>query len=758
MPRLRAFAVRRFASQIREVLAPFDLKPDTQRERADFLMAWAMFHVMVSPGERPFEAFLKSELATAEQRAFLEASSFTRLSIWGVQECLPGQWLCARDLLTDVHRTIRDPVASLTLRRGSAVLAGLLEVGGEVLFAPAYPRVARMGRARDAVEWFRTRVRARRTRTMISTHLLRTEKASRQLILDWERMLETLEPPDFPPREVEESVSDAALQYFQTAIGGSVPLDKYTYIPPFDPTWFAELPEPLRARAAEALLTGSIQGLEDIRRLLPSLHPLVSPTALTIHAFFRGERTSALPRDPNDRLLTLGMHRFRDDPASAVRHFQQAARGLPHLPHPVAFFHILALHGAGRHEEGERLATLLHEATGHDECASLQRVSRIVRGERLELDVRPTYRALPLLVDALLHFWHGWLPVPIVNALRTAYARATRCGLDWLATQYAALLQAVGPQPGHLTSLLDGQRVWERVLLTLCPRRVVAGRARIAWMLHQNEERAIDAITPREEKPRSVGGGWSSGRPLPLDQVSASPFASPQDTAVAAALLDEGRNSVARAIDALAGHEAVYWPDTPTIPVQIAGRRPLLVVDKTAGGFRVAVRPSCVGALHVEVESKARVLVYAFTDPEQRLAAIFRHGVEVPAAARDALVLALKRAMDDIDVSSTLVPLAKGDPRLFVSLKAYGDECHVSVRVRPSGERGRARVPGEPPVIVRSIDGVPVKRDLDGESALFALLGLPWSDGVMKGDDVLELQERIRALGESAVTRWLQGC
>jgi HEPN domain-containing protein len=160
---------------------------------------------MVSASERPVKVFLKSEVLTAEQRALLEASSFTRVSVWEVEDSLPGQWLRGRQSPShNVQRTIRDPVASRTLQGGTAILARVLEVAGEAVFAPVYPQFARSGRAGHAVEWFGTR--ARRKHSLISPHELRTEKPSRQLILDWGRMLRTLEPPDFPPEDDEGNV------------------------------------------------------------------------------------------------------------------------------------------------------------------------------------------------------------------------------------------------------------------------------------------------------------------------------------------------------------------------------------------------------------------------------------------------------------------------------------------------------------------------------------------------------------------------
>jgi superfamily II DNA or RNA helicase len=861
------FSQRRFAHQISLAMAAFGVDAKSSREWRAFIVAWCLNHLKVSPAGTVRDEFARSEPLSPQERQFVEASGRARLSAWEIVESAPGKWVRARDMVAGVERLIRVPALTTLPRPNVVFLARVVEVGGEVLPLPWHRSLLHIKRARLVIDWLRER--AKRRQILVSPGLLQGEEWSRQLVLYWQRVLQTMEPPPMPDEEetnplagvmaivVSASLdpvsrahlldivrglrtppSDPALKeaidYFDARVHGGRPAELYHFgleeanihlreeiqrneadgfqrvygellpllspvarlrisfatgdvtafreaIPqcpdwmpqvhkvcafPFDSAWFAALPPELQAIGAEAILTEAPPRLDDVRPILPSLLQAAPSTALSIHAIFCGDRERArrfLPRDAKDRLIAVGLLRFVEDPASAVRDFNLAAR--PMLAHPFAVFHVMALHAAGQHDEAQALAERAFEATGREEYQLLSLAPRIVAGEHLALEARHQYTAIPLLVAGLVHCWNGELPPVLVRVLKNGQTKAADAGYLWLASQYAALLRFSGtafvadprvPSSPALTSIMNDKRRWERAFLALRGERV-AIRGRIAWLLGWDGD-TLTSLEAREQFPRADDRGWRSGRAVSLDEVLRGQHAGPQDIEAASALLDEGKEALGRALHGLAGHPAVFWRHARDRAIEVVRRKPTLVVEAEEGGYRMTLRPTCSGSFHVEREGDARVVVYAVPLRHRALAEIVGHGFHVPAAARKAMVDILTQRMDEIDIVSDLLPGERArDTCLYLQLTPQGAAFSASVRARPLGDGGPCLVPGDP-ATVRTADGLTVERDLDRETALLDSIALGGSDVVLEDvAHVLALLERVRAIGDAIVVEWPQG-
>jgi hypothetical protein len=103
------------------------------------VIQWAVYERPIA-GRPLIEHYLDDQELDKEEEAWVSAQRAGWLTIWEVLSTVPGSEVVVRDLLTGQKRTVREQVASKTLRARDAVLARVVDHEGRSLFCGLYGR------------------------------------------------------------------------------------------------------------------------------------------------------------------------------------------------------------------------------------------------------------------------------------------------------------------------------------------------------------------------------------------------------------------------------------------------------------------------------------------------------------------------------------------------------------------------------------------------------------------------------------------
>jgi SEC-C motif len=173
------WAVRRFGDPWREFAGQ-----NLADESLLFDMPVLLFH-------RPFKGKTTAQWfveergprLSAQEREWLEAQGRAWLTIWEAVEVDPGRSIRVVDLLTGEKREVREVAASRVVRIRHGMLARIVDIGDESLFAGTHPRPLPPAPAAEAIARFR---KLRKSRRKIRPEELRGEQAVSLLVEAWE--------------------------------------------------------------------------------------------------------------------------------------------------------------------------------------------------------------------------------------------------------------------------------------------------------------------------------------------------------------------------------------------------------------------------------------------------------------------------------------------------------------------------------------------------------------------------------------------
>lgn len=145
---------------------------------------------------------------SAKEREWLEAQKRSWLSVWEVVEVDPGRHVMVKDLLSCEERIVHEVSGARILKKRDAVLARVVDHGGESIFCGSHPRPLPPMVAAEVVR----RVRARlRRKSAIPVERLRDEPLGRYLIARWEDAVEELDAQRARPPELHNTHGDLLL-------------------------------------------------------------------------------------------------------------------------------------------------------------------------------------------------------------------------------------------------------------------------------------------------------------------------------------------------------------------------------------------------------------------------------------------------------------------------------------------------------------------------------------------------------------------
>jgi superfamily II DNA or RNA helicase len=329
------------------------------------------------------------------------------------------------------------------------------------------------------------------------------------------------------------------------------------------------------------------------------------------------------------------------------------------------------------------------------------------------------------------------------HAVDAALSRGNRTELDLrfeqfretmplIARIYAEILADAAAHPGPykvwlaggsgvaFTKIIQTLQPWERALESL-DAFLGAGEAkrdtdktprkakRLVWFLDPETE----DVTVAEQSAKGRDG-WSDGRAVAMkrlhEQDPRLDYLTPQDRTVLRTIRKEtnsgwyGEESFVfdtpRTIAALVGHPAVFHAGQRSQLLELVSYPLELLVTEQRGGYRIALSHRAeAGAVFLEAETPTRYRVIEF--PQKLLAVqeiLGRHGLTVPAAARDQVIAMVRRNSPALPIRAEIaevdMPGIEGHPGPVVQLVPYEAGLRLTLLVRPFGDKGPAYMAG----------------------------------------------------------------
>jgi hypothetical protein len=424
----------------------------------------------------------------------------------------------------------------------------------------------------------------------------------------------------------------------------------------------------------------------------------------------------------------------------------------------------------------------------------------------------------PLLVAMALLAINGRFSRSEISVLEACYQRCHNIGFDWLALEFAQLLQrtdqksdarqkfihatlqATGISPLSAAIMVD--EPWRKALRALQiaveDASMLHGgtkgssQTRIVYLLNFNPSGSLTNITPLEQK-LDPKGTWTKGRAIALKRLLSGEKLdglTDADQPIRAAIRRQdyyyGNQSyelnIEQALPGLVGHPLLFLAQSPATPVEVVRGEPEILV--LAKGKNIIVRFAEIS--HGEEryvlirESPTRYRLVEFKERHRRLARVMGvKGLTLPASAKEEMASVLSSMSAVVPVHSTIpgtahsVKTVAADSKPRAHLLPHGEGLRLELFVKPLGGGGPFLKPGIGATnLMADVDGnrCQAERDLQQEQqrasalvfALPSLEGLSEMDGRWFAADVNEALQLLLELKEAqerdeVVVEWPEG-
>lgn len=394
-----------------------------------------------------------------------------------------------------------------------------------------------------------------------------------------------------------------------------------------------------------------------------------------------------------------------------------------------------------------------------------------------------TPRAVPLAKAMIVHISKWFLPETSFtggSSLAVSAESYEELGFGWLAAlceDAAAVCAdesvddafqgqrhcALGTHP--MLSWIQQTSLWKRKLDSL--RQMIDGNPvaskgspigtgydeRMIWEMEIRKYKGhfLAQLSPFIQK--LSGGEWTKGRPVALERLYQQhpkkdyAFLTDQDRAICKCIKQSERSTGYRrytetvynlhseeALPALVGHPLIFTPGNRSQPMEIATRRPQLVIRKTSAGLRLELDPQPHGDDDDKVLMKDgahRLVLVTFTREQLKLASILDGTLDVPKSGEADVLATAKSLSTLLSVQSDItfkdsaadvnVTRVAAEARPHLHLMPYHAGVRAEFFVQPFGEHGPFFSPGQggENVFAEVLgESVSTKRDLKRENKL----------------------------------------
>lgn len=445
----------------------------------------------------------------------------------------------------------------------------------------------------------------------------------------------------------------------------------------------------------------------------------------------------------------------------------------------------------------------------------LKMANNDVRGarENLQFALKSPMDPLTLLFAGLVTHWYFPDKLNLIGqALRSALNRAQSLGYDWVAMEFAGMLQKLegetpaGAKYGQLVKLLSSKVAFQGLLKLFAPAEPwelklnalmalqspaavsTDAETRVVWMLFFRQDLSGAVIQPKEQK-RKKNGGWTAGRNIALKRLYAGEVTAmtDQDRRVAATIRRQDQYygnpyyyfDEASALLALAGHPLLFLEGSRNTPIELTRGEPTLVVEPQGDEFVIRFAEQFFETgVQIVKESPTRYKVIEIKPGHMDICAIMDFKpLRVPKEAKDRLLKAIGSLSRVVTVHSGLageheaIPAVAADATIRMHLLPFGNGFRLDMLVRPFGDAGPYFRPGNGQAhLIAEVDGqrVQTRRDLalEKENAAKILNACPLlllsDDGTHEWifdtpEACLDVLLELEGIRDQAVIEWPEG-
>ncbi|MCF7973783.1 MAG: DEAD/DEAH box helicase [Phycisphaerae bacterium] len=315
----------------------------------------------------------------------------------------------------------------------------------------------------------------------------------------------------------------------------------------------------------------------------------------------------------------------------------------------------------------------------------------------------------------------------------------------------------------------------------------------------ETQHSPVFAVVPVEQK-MTAKGSWTKGREVALNRVKnyrseGLDYLSDQDVKVAELIqISSNRHyyqpactlNVSRALQALVGHENVFWEENPLTPVEITASEPQVRILPQGEHLEITLDPmpyeeGMIKTIRILHDAPHRLRTVQFLPMHKKIAEILgRSGIKLPDRDKDKAVERLQGLSRHIAIQSNVAMSAdhartvQSDSRPILRLQRLGQGLQAEMIVLPLGEGSkRSFAPGlGSRHLIDTLNNAPVQtqRDLDLETRYVEqildqvpiLRDFPAADFLWHLDedpsDALTLLEQLQALPPETLTvLWPKG-
>lgn len=302
-------------------------------------------------------------------------------------------------------------------------------------------------------------------------------------------------------------------------------------------------------------------------------------------------------------------------------------------------------------------------------------------------------------------------------------------GYAWLAAEVLALQAELDPTLGPeserrnaelriepLCRLLPRVEEWETalsLLTAIAASKNAAARendTRLVWFVDFEHKRL-------EPKEQSFGKkGWTQGRSIPDYRLRSAdlPCMTEQDKRIAQVFQYSSYYHLDKSISvwkALVGHPLLFLSHSPDVAVQLLDDQPVLVAQKTKGGYQLRFSHAFdQEGFQIVKETPTRYKLIVISAEQARIAQSFNgRALFVPEKGAERLGAILEGLGKSIPVQSVFeeerLPATPADPRICVHLLPVGNGFHVELYVKPFTDAPPYLKPGRDEATVVAVVG-----------------------------------------------------
>lgn len=522
---------------------------------------------------------------------------------------------------------------------------------------------------------------------------------------------------------------------------------------PFDPKWLSTFPQKIQGIIINGLLARALVALRDTTpyikyieesSVISEQNALISTQLFTYYLLKGDLEAIAELNDKTSsdaiRLIRLGVLAFlKGQNKEALEYFTKGAKlskkegasSAKYISTIEGIFHVFALLNSQDKKAFSTAMNYVEKVNSAMVPHCFETVSLILYHQenkdiRGYLNIIRVVDSIQGLILGLVYYWSQYKPSDrFVSILRKYYTTAIREGYDWLAINYAELLEKLDDNEKNKRAYADALEIlrkklsvisllplikrtepWQRSLNALSILKLKGkkgktktdeDRVRMVWLVDFNQA----LLQPKEQKLGKTGK-WSKGRNVSLSRFKNEGISSAteQDDKVKKSIkrynsyYGQGEYEIDfyNACKELVGHPLLFMYDNPSISLELIAKEPDLVIEELDDQYAVRFVPEFdMGGISIVKETPTRYILMNVTENHLNIQNLLGDTgrLKIPKEAKSELIQAVSHVSTAVTVQSVVggmgedLPEIEGDATICVHLLPIGDGFKLEFFVKP---------------------------------------------------------------------------